>query len=458
MEADTSIPQICQSSESPATVETFSADLKNLEHVQGVIGDLVGSVPTTELTWGNHSVPCVLDTGSETSLISSTFFHSHLMDLSDELGSVGSYIKLFGVSDVEVPIEGYLRTSVVLFGNKIEGSFLVKKDSPSNHKKLPIIVECNILRQLLVQAGLQSDSAKFVLSVIDKESPSVASKGSNKVNADIYSSQASVIAPRSIHVLQCSVEPSNNTVTNEPVLVESTTLFPHLQVSVVNEGCHGIRQGRIELSICNNERFSIMVPSHMLLGTAIPLEVREEVSLLEIKDGLQVSVQTLAVTNDESPKDQNNVYEADDTDIPSDEGREEYIFPSGEKYVLPKGVSLAHVPPEYVSEIAAMFRKREKAFSNGDWDLGRCDLTPHKIHVKDDTPISLPYRRISPHQVLEVKAQLQGMLDKGIIRRSSSPYGSLVVVVKKKSGAYRICVDYRQHYRSELDQISALLG
>ena len=44
----------------------------------------------------------------------------------------------------------------------------------------------------------------------------------------------------------------------------------------------------------------------------------------------------------------------------------------------------------------------------------------------------------------EVKTLLQGFLDQGLIRRSSSNYASAVVLVRKKSGALRLCIDYRQ--------------
>ena len=44
------------------------------------------------------------------------------------------------------------------------------------------------------------------------------------------------------------------------------------------------------------------------------------------------------------------------------------------------------------------------------------------------------------------------MLDKGIIRKSSSCYGSPIVIVRKKNGSIRLCVDYRQvNEKSELD-------
>lgn len=65
------------------------------------------------------------------------------------------------------------------------------------------------------------------------------------------------------------------------------------------------------------------------------------------------------------------------------------------------------------------------------------------IHLLDDTPIRQRYRQI-PHADYEaVKAHIRQLLDSLVIIESCSPYVSSIVLVRKKDGKLRLCVDYR---------------
>jgi hypothetical protein len=58
-------------------------------------------------------------------------------------------------------------------------------------------------------------------------------------------------------------------------------------------------------------------------------------------------------------------------------------------------------------------------------------------------PISKRSYRTPPNELIELKIQLQDLLDKGFIRPSASPWGCPALFVKKKDNSLRLCVDYR---------------
>ena len=77
-------------------------------------------------------------------------------------------------------------------------------------------------------------------------------------------------------------------------------------------------------------------------------------------------------------------------------------------------------------------------------ELGKTSLVQHEIKLHDDKPFKERYRRIPPHQYEEVQKHLQEMLSVGAIRKSTSPWASLVVLVHKKDGSLWFCIDLRK--------------
>ena len=65
------------------------------------------------------------------------------------------------------------------------------------------------------------------------------------------------------------------------------------------------------------------------------------------------------------------------------------------------------------------------------------------IDTGDASPQREPVRRIPFAVRQEVACQLKKMQEAGVIKPSSSPWASPVVMVRKKDGSYRFCIDYR---------------
>jgi hypothetical protein len=67
-----------------------------------------------------------------------------------------------------------------------------------------------------------------------------------------------------------------------------------------------------------------------------------------------------------------------------------------------------------------------------------------KIELQSGTALvaKAPYK-MSPVEMKELKVQPQGLLDKGYICPSTSPWGCSVLFVEKEDKELRLCVDYR---------------
>lgn len=83
-------------------------------------------------------------------------------------------------------------------------------------------------------------------------------------------------------------------------------------------------------------------------------------------------------------------------------------------------------------------------FSETDEDVGRTSVVQHKIDTGNQPAIKQPPRRLPFHMQKEVDEHVSDMLKRGIIEPSSSAWSSAIVLVQKKDGSKRFCVDYRR--------------
>ena len=93
--------------------------------------------------------------------------------------------------------------------------------------------------------------------------------------------------------------------------------------------------------------------------------------------------------------------------------------------------------------VAQLLKDLKSVFAENSSDLGRTTVAEHEINTGDAVPIKQRPRRTPISFRGEEEKEIQSMLDKGVIKESSSPWSSPVVLVRKKDGSTRFCVDYR---------------
>jgi len=112
------------------------------------------------------------------------------------------------------------------------------------------------------------------------------------------------------------------------------------------------------------------------------------------------------------------------------------------------GQLMGNLPDELTEsqrkDVRQLLQENEAIFSKGEYDIGRTHLVEYKIDTGDHRPIRQPLRR-HPFQHLEaIDRHVDEMKKHGIIEPAASPWASNIVLVRKKDGTLRFCVDYRQ--------------
>ena len=99
-------------------------------------------------------------------------------------------------------------------------------------------------------------------------------------------------------------------------------------------------------------------------------------------------------------------------------------------------------PPELALKFERMLMEHHNIFSLDKNEIGCTDATEYVIELLDTKPFKERFWWIAPPLMEEVWEHIQEMLDGGTICLSQSPWCNAVVLVRKKDGGLRFCIDF----------------
>ena len=340
----------------------------------------------------------MIDSGSQITSVSESFYRSlnPLPELGDTedfgidltvYSATGSQLAYLGyiIADVSVPNVGTIKHGIPI---------LVVKDTDYN-KVVPAIIGTNIIREF-TEHRFDTDIPEAWLTALDSICNSaIPVKSTNNFTIRVGPGEmktVNCIARHSGNLKAGLTEHINNSLSGD------LTICPRV-IAVSSKTV------KVPVRVCNLSACAIEIPPTSLLCALTDVSVVD------------------TWTPDLSQKKESKSTVSTDLDVDIDEDS---------------------LTPDQVSKAKSMINQWSEIFSKGPTDLGKTDLVKHSIKLTDETPFKEPYRRKPSGLYVEVRVHLKEMLDAGAIRESESPYSSNVVLVRKKDGSLRFCIDFRK--------------
>lgn len=395
---------------------------------------VVGRCPEVTVQLSGVEVLCLVDSGSEVSTVTESFFRSRFPHA--RLRETNSWIRLNAANGLEIPCVGLIEVNVCIQGTDYGAhSVLIVKDpsgsSIVNRKtRVPGVIGCNILQSIgkqcehsltdLWTAGL-NDVASCVQQHQIKTALCERLEAKSAVDDRLGFARVAASHARSILI------PAQS-------FIFLPAYVPHLPDGFTLE--------------VNSSDLSCVQNSIVVCPAVVTVQNNcVQVPVMNVARADVVLKQSVPIAN---------VYQCDivpePVDVVCDSSNTELVYNVRAQTCENKNESMEWLQKVDIDEsltvsqradVIKLLQEFSDVFSKSDDDIGFSDAATHTIQTHDDVPIKLPDRQMPGHLVPEVKKILQDWLKQGIIRESDSPFASQLVLVRKKSGGIRPCVDFR---------------
>ena len=392
-----------------------------------------------DVSMGEVIVPSLLDTGSQVSTISDELFKKHFHNNLNSDSLANPFIRLVAANGLDIPYQGVVELNISLMGCNIDKAvFFVLRETTTTST---CIIGMNILHRCQDVLFKNPHSTHFqskpqpwpiqtwqrLLETVEADTCTPISHARDRDGpiSFVYAANprpivipwgTEVIIPGSFHQSSSS---------RGPVLIEPTAAkFLPKHLMVARAVCM-IRDGRVPMRVANPNQWDVKVHRGMRLAQLSDVtEVLHPQSQPFPLELIELRLHEVEVRLEEEP----------DT-CPK-------MTP--EELPIPVNVDREALSTSEFEQLSSLLHRHRDVFSRSDDDFGKTTTVQHTIPTTTDRPIKDRYRRIPPHLYQEVKDHLTTLLSKGVVQESTSPWASPIVLVRKKCGGLRLCVDYRR--------------
>ena len=351
----------------------------------------MGQANVTPIKVNGVKCQALVDTGSVVTMVAESFYRRSLSDCA--LHSLVDVLQVEGAGGHNIPFLGYVDASFSITlgsacGEQVyEVPTLVVGDTRFN-SNVPVLIGTNVIRMCSGEVRDRGGSIVDVNPVWAAAIQSLSPVKRKKVK--LFSSCAVQLLPGESALVHGRVKAPFQLAVAEPI--EGTRFIMDPQLVDCKEGS-GLRQVTVEVSNVSADVISLKKRTPLChLGEVVGVS----------------SVLDAATTPTEL-----------DVDI---EGLDELQS----------------------ERTRRLLRNWQHIFATTDFELGCTKAVKHRIPLMDETPIRQRHHRIPPALYEEVRKSLIDMKASGVIKESSSAWASPAVLVRKRDGSLRFCIDFRK--------------
>ena len=321
----------------------------------------------------------------------------------------------YGYGQKPFRLDGRLDLDIMFGDRTMNTPIYVKMDA-----KEDLLVSEGVCRQLGI-VTYHPEVSPMTKGVSREQAPGsgrVAEKSTGPVTVKLVNT-VRVLPSQSV---MASVQLSPMFLPTVPVLVEANPAFTEVKgIQLSDALVVPDEQGLANVCITNLSGMTVCVEGDSVVGLAMQADTvplpEPEANPVEEESPVR---QTTSVSSLDDPERKRKVRElfSEDLDNPA-------------------------LSPEQQEKLLLLLEEFHDVFSLEDGDRGETDVITVHIDTGDAPPRAQPVRRVPFAVRQEVAQQLHQMQEEGVIEPSNSPWASPIVLVRKKDGGLRICVDYR---------------
>ncbi|GET52813.1 retroviral-like aspartic protease 1 [Rhizophagus irregularis DAOM 181602=DAOM 197198] len=242
---------------------------------------------------------------------------------------------------------------------------------------------------------------------------------------------------------------------NIPIIEKSDIRF------IMANGTRVASKGKIEITIEINENTEMKiimdviesVEKELILENYVLREKRgiidyNEKTLILREDGKDIEIPIEYENNDENINDDNDSDDSEDEDSENEYEETSLGHNNGETLKMHKDwtdeIKYKDLEKLQEKELKDLVKEYEDICIYGDKKISKTNIVKCNIRLKDKTPINQKAYRESIENREIIKKEIDKMLKEEIIQESCSPWSSPIVIVNKKTGDKRFCIDFRK--------------